>query len=66
MLNCLEKRTNTKTAGIFPYIINLICMRLSEKESLNYLKDKGFEISRAGQIKKKSIVGNDKSLPFTH
>jgi hypothetical protein len=34
-----------KIEGIKPYIIQCMVMRLSQKESIEYLKDKGFEIS---------------------
>jgi len=45
-----EKLTNrclklTKNESIRPFIIQCMLMKLSEKESLAYLKDKGFEIS---------------------
>ncbi|MGC2440968.1 MAG: hypothetical protein WA390_06075, partial [Nitrososphaeraceae archaeon] len=35
------------TAGIFPFVIECMCLHISEKESLSYLKDRGFTISRA-------------------
>jgi hypothetical protein len=34
-----------KNVGIKPYIIEIMVKGLSEKESLSYLKDNGFEIS---------------------
>jgi hypothetical protein len=37
----------TKTVGIEPYIIEVMCLRFSETVSLAYLKLKGYEISRA-------------------
>lgn len=41
------RKKETKTAGIFPYVIECMCLHISEKESLSYLKDRGFTISRA-------------------
>jgi hypothetical protein len=38
--------SNNNTNTIGPFIIQTMVMRLSEKESLEYLKDKGFTISR--------------------
>ena len=40
-------KKETKTAGIFPFVIECMCLHISEKESLSYLKDRGFTISRA-------------------
>jgi len=40
-------RNETKTTGIFPYIIECMCLHISEKDSLSYLTKKGFKISRA-------------------
>jgi hypothetical protein len=42
----MRKKEN-KTAGIFPFVIECMCLHISEKESLSYLKDRGFTISRA-------------------
>ncbi|MGE5822034.1 MAG: hypothetical protein ACM31M_05565 [Nitrososphaerota archaeon] len=41
------RKKETKTAGIFPFVIECTCLHISEKESLSYLKDRGFTISRA-------------------
>jgi hypothetical protein len=41
------RKKETKTAGIFPFVIECMCLHISEKESLSYLKDRGFTISRA-------------------
>jgi hypothetical protein len=41
------RKKETKTAGIFPFVIECMCRHISEKESLSYLKDRGFTISRA-------------------
>jgi hypothetical protein len=41
------RKKETKTAGIFPFVIECMCPHISEKESLSYLKDRGFTISRA-------------------
>ena len=41
------RKKETKTAGIFPFVIEYMCLHISEKESLSYLKDRGFTISRA-------------------
>ena len=37
----------TKTEGIEPYIIETICMRLDLKESLKYLSDRSYDISKS-------------------
>lgn len=45
---CLKmRRKETKSAGIIPFMIESMCLHLSEKESLQYLKDRGFIVSRA-------------------
>jgi hypothetical protein len=36
--------SNSKTAGIEPYIIDCMSMRLTEKESLAFLEEKGYSI----------------------
>lgn len=41
------RKKETKTAGIFRFVIECMCLHISEKESLSYLKDRGFTISRA-------------------
>lgn len=41
------RKKETKTAGIFPFVIECMCLHISEKESLSYLKDRGLTISRA-------------------
>ncbi len=41
------RKKETRTAGIFPFVIECMCLHISEKESLSYLKDRGFTISRA-------------------
>ena len=41
------RRKETKTTGIEPYIIECMCLNISEKESLSYLKDRGYSISPA-------------------
>lgn len=40
-------RKKTKTVGIEPYIIECMCLNISEKESLQYLDDRGYKISKA-------------------
>ena len=40
-------RKETKTTGIEPYIIEVMCLNISEKESLSYLENKGYKISPA-------------------
>lgn len=37
-----QHRDNT----ILPYIIEVMCLRLKEREALSYLEDRGFKISR--------------------
>jgi hypothetical protein len=49
-------RKETKTTGIFPYIIECMCLHISEKESLSYLKDRGFIIPRAEFYRLKNEV----------
>jgi hypothetical protein len=39
------RRKETKTSGIEPYVIEVMCLNLSEKDSLAYLDDRGFKIS---------------------
>ena len=41
------RRKETKTTGIEPYIIECMCLNISEKESLSYLKYRGYSISPA-------------------
>ena len=41
------RKKETKTAGIFPFVVECMCLHISEKESLSYLKDRVFTISRA-------------------
>lgn len=41
------RRKESKTTGIEPYIIECMCLNISEKESLSYLKDRGYSISSA-------------------
>lgn len=38
-------RKVSKTSGIEPYVIECICLNISEKESLQYLEDRGYSIS---------------------
>jgi hypothetical protein len=33
------RKKETKTAGIFPFVIECTCPHISEKESLSYLKE---------------------------
>ncbi len=40
------RRKETKTTGIEPYVIDIMCLNYSEKQSLDYLSDKGFKISK--------------------
>jgi len=39
-------RKVTKTVGIEPYIIDCMCLNLHDQQSLEYLKDRGYSISR--------------------
>ena len=41
------RKKETKTVGIFPFVIECMCLHISEKEPLSYLKERGFTISRA-------------------
>lgn len=38
-------RKGSKTTGIEPYVIEVMCLNISEKEALQYLKDRGYSIS---------------------
>ena len=49
---------DSKTAGIEPYIIECMCLRLHEKEALTYLSDKGYDISAAEYYRLKDEVKN--------
>ena len=40
-------RKESKTSGIEPYVIECMCLNISEKESLQYLDDRGYKISPA-------------------
>ena len=51
-----RKGTKSKTTGIQPYIIDCMCLNISEKESLEYLKDKGYPISRTELYRLKQEV----------
>lgn len=45
--SCVKMRRKvTKTQGIEPYIIEIMCLNLHDKESLSYLKERGYSISR--------------------
>ena len=46
----------TKTAGIIPFIIDLIAMRLHEQEALSYLSDRGYSISKSELYRLKNEV----------
>ena len=50
------RRKETKTGGIFPFMIESMCLHLSEKESLQYLKDRGFIVSWAELYRLKNEV----------
>ena len=39
------RRKVSKTTGIDPYVIECMCLNISEKEALQYLKDRGYPIS---------------------
>jgi hypothetical protein len=47
---------NINDREIFPYIINCMCLNFSEKESLQYLYDKGFKIGPATYYRLKHEV----------
>jgi hypothetical protein len=51
-------RNESKTAGIEPYIIEVICLRLHEQEALSYLEDRGYKISAAELYRLKNEVKN--------
>src|SRR6476620_5635529 len=45
---CLKmNRKKTKTTGIEPYIIDVMCMQMHENQALEYLDKNGYDISRA-------------------
>jgi hypothetical protein len=52
-------RNGSKTTGIEPYIIECMCLRLHEKESLSYLSERGYEISAAELYRLKQEVKNN-------
>lgn len=39
------RRKGSKTTGIEPFVIECMCLNISEKDSLAYLSDKGYKIS---------------------
>jgi hypothetical protein len=49
-------RKRTKTTGIEPYIIECMCLNISEKESLQYLEDRGYKISHTEFYRLKNQV----------
>jgi hypothetical protein len=49
-------RKRTKTTGIEPYIIECMCLNISEKESLQYLEDRGYKISHTEFYRVKNQV----------
>jgi hypothetical protein len=54
---CLKmRRKETKTAGIFQFRIESMCLHLSDKESLQFLRDRGFIVSRAELYRLKNEV----------
>lgn len=50
------RRNNTKTKGIEPYIIECMCLNISEKDSLAYLADRGYKISHDTFYRLKSEI----------
>jgi hypothetical protein len=56
----------TKTTGIEPYIIEIICLRLHEKEALSYLSDKGYDISAAQLYRLKNDIKENRQLRLNH
>jgi hypothetical protein len=53
-----ESNSNSKTAGIESYIIEVMCLRLHEHEALDYLEDRGYNISAAELYRLKNEVKN--------
>lgn len=49
-------RKETKTTGIEPYIMHCMCLNFSEINALNYLKDKGYDISHSEYYRLKNEV----------
>ena len=56
----------TKTTGIEPYIIECICMRLHEKEALEYLSDMGYDISAKEYYRIKNDIKENRQLRLNH
>jgi len=46
----------SKTVGIEPYIVEVVCLRLHEHEALQYLDDRGYDISAAELYRLKNEV----------
>lgn len=40
-------KKKTKTSGIEPYIIDVVCMQMHQNQALEYLDKNGYDISRA-------------------
>jgi hypothetical protein len=49
-------RYGSKTTGIEPYIIDCMCLNISEKQALSYLSDKGYDISHSEYYRLKNEV----------
>jgi len=61
-----RKESNTKTTGIEPFIIEIICMRLHEHEALSYLSDRGYDISSAQLYRLKNDIKENRQLRLNH
>ena len=60
------RRNESKTTGIEPYIIECVCLRLKEKESLSYLEDRGYSISAAEYYRLKQEVKDSSHKRLNH
>jgi hypothetical protein len=49
-------KKETKTMGIEPYVIDIMCMNLHEREALEYLDKNGYSISRAELYRVKNQI----------
>ena len=58
--------SNKKTTGIEPLIIECVCLRLKEKESLSYLEDRGYSISAAEYYRLKNEVKQGAHTRLNH
>ena len=59
-------RNDSKTTGIEPFIVEVICMRLHEHEALDYLSNRGYDISASELYRLKNEIKENRQLRLNH